>query len=78
MLYAIAAILAALVVLVLIGKPIRVEIIHTVTPPPLMPEEIKAKEEQIQAASEALSAMAYINEVFHHVEEANADGKPRK
>ena len=72
MLYFALAICVTLVILALIGKPIRIEIIHTVTPPPVPPEAIKQAEETARSATEALGIMAYVNDAFHNVEK----GKP--
>lgn len=68
MLYVAAAICVTLVILALIGKPIRIEIIHTVTPQPLPPEVIAKAEASTRAAQEALGVMAYVNQTFHNVE----------
>ena len=68
MLYAVAVICLTLVILALIGKPIRIEIIHTITPPPPPPETIRKAEETVKSAQEALGVMAYVNETFHNVE----------
>ena len=68
MLYIAGAICVTLVLLALIGKPIRVEIIHTVTPTPLPPEVVQEAAKSVQAAKDVLGAMAYVNDVFHNVE----------
>ena len=69
MLYIAIAICVTLLLWVLIGKPIRIEIIHTYTPQPLPPEVVLKAEETVRAAQEALGAMAYVNKTFHNVEE---------
>lgn len=74
MLYAIAAICLTLVILALVGKPIRIEIIHTVTPQPVPPEAIQEAEKTVKSAKEVLDVMAYVNEVFHNVEKGDSNG----
>ena len=77
MLYAIAAICVSLVVLVLIGKPIRIEIIHTVTEipaPPMIPLSDPGAPDGIPAA---MAAMAYVNDVFHNVKEEPKNGNAK-
>ena len=68
MYYAAAAICLTLVFLALIGKPIRIEIIHTVTPLPLPPEEVERKAEEVREKQAATDALQYMNQVFHNIE----------
>lgn len=78
MLYAIAAICVCLTVLALLGKPIRVEIIHTVTPAALPPEEVARQAEDIKNRQQALDAMKYLNETFHNVKGEEVNGGESK
>ena len=77
MLYAIAAICISLVVLVLIGKPIRIEIIHTVTEMPAPPEIPLAEAGAPEGIPAAMAAMAYVNDVFHNVKEEPKNGSAK-
>ena len=75
MLYAIAAICVSLVVIVLVGKPIRIEIMYT-TPEAKVPEgKTLDSPDPAKDIPAALQAMAYLNDAFHHVEEDTKDGK---
>ncbi len=74
MYYAAAAICLTLVVLALIGKPIRIEIIHTVTPPPMTPEMVQKQAEDVKSKQAALDALVYMNETFHNVEVGDNNG----
>ena len=77
MYYAAAAICLTLVFLALIGKPIRIEIIHTVTEmpaPPMVPLSDPGAPEGIPAA---MAAMAYVNDVFHNVKEDSKNGNAK-
>lgn len=76
MLYAIAAILVALLVLALLGKPIRIEIIHTVTQIAAPDEHVGevSKDPRGNAEMDPLAALKYINEVFHNVGEDTSHG----
>lgn len=76
--YALAVIGVTLVLLALIGKPIRIEIIHTVTQPPIPPEVVEKQQQEIKAAAEAMDALKYMNETFHHVEVGDNNGAERK
>lgn len=77
MYYAIAAICVSLMIIVLVGKPIRIEIIHTVAgmpePPPDPTVDTKNAKEQ-GGVPEALQAMAHMNELFHNVSEEKSNG----
>lgn len=69
MLYIAISICVTLLLWVLIGKPIRIEIIHTYTPQPLPPAVVQEAAQVMKSAQEALGAMAYVNEAFHNVKE---------
>lgn len=74
MLYAIAVICASLVVLALIGKPIRIEIIHTVTES-TQPQAAKPEEPPMpEGLPAALQAVAYVNQIFHNTGEELKNG----
>ena len=77
MLYAIAAICVSLVVLVLIGKPIRIEIIHTVTEMPAQPPIPLVEPGAPDGIPPAMEAMAYVNDVFHNVKEDTKNGNAK-
>ena len=77
MLYAIAAICVSLVVLALIGKPIRVEVIYTVPVQAQPDTELPKDPAAPEGLPAAMEAMAYINQHFHNVgeEQQNGSGK---
>ena len=75
MLYAIAAICVSLIVIVLIGKPIRIEITYA-APEAKVPEgKTLDSPDPAKDIPAALQAMAYVNGVFHNVEEDTQNGK---
>lgn len=74
MLYAIATICASLVILALLGKPIRIEIIHTVTESPQPQVEKPADPAMPEGLPAALQAVAYVNQIFHNTGEEPKNG----
>lgn len=85
MLYAIAAIVVSLVVLALIGKPLRIEVIHTTTPQPI-PKQLpvlsetsltKSKDEPPEdtATRTVMDIVQSVNELFHNVEVGDTNAK---